>query len=221
MNTRYLVQSWQGLLQQLVYMVGRGYYFYHVVEYPMKKQAKWLSIDQKLIAKYEMGLSKFQRSRLKKKGYANFFFLRFEQIGFILHTLGEVKEGVQIDDHFYDIREKPMIINVGTVSFSIKFVNKKGQSERVLYVSLEKGFYRGIKDHLAEIAKAKNKRQLIKEFEKINNFPAWAGVVAQKRRLLNYLLAEAKKHDIFFSQQDMQQHFKIKDVRKPVKVWKG
>ena len=54
MKINYLCNSWQYLLQQVVYMVGRGYYNYHVGTIPTDKVAKANKIDKKIIEKYKI-----------------------------------------------------------------------------------------------------------------------------------------------------------------------
>jgi hypothetical protein len=66
----YQCRSWQGFVQQLVYLVSRGGYFYYcLVQYPLEKKEKWEKIDTKLIGKYQCDKSKYQRARNKNKGY--------------------------------------------------------------------------------------------------------------------------------------------------------
>ncbi|OOB74944.1 hypothetical protein AXF41_14110 [Clostridium haemolyticum] len=67
MKIQYLCGSWQGLIQQVVYLVSRGYYYHHIEYLPQKKSARFPKIDQKLIEKYKADKSKYQRARQKNK----------------------------------------------------------------------------------------------------------------------------------------------------------
>ncbi|NPV92946.1 MAG: hypothetical protein HPY50_19435 [Firmicutes bacterium] len=64
----------------------------------MKKREKWLLIDQKLIKKYQTNKSKGQRHRLRDKGLASTFYLRFDDVALLLHTLGELQPDIKADD---------------------------------------------------------------------------------------------------------------------------
>jgi len=99
--------SWPGFLQQVVYQVSRGYFFYSIITYPEHKKEKWFNIDRKLLAKYSADISKDQRYRRKAKKLACFYFLRWEQYVVVLHTPGLI-EGVTYDDKFWDVRKNPL-----------------------------------------------------------------------------------------------------------------
>src|SRR5699024_8710462 len=94
----YLCKNWKGFLQQIVSQLAFGYEHYHIIVYPEQKKEKWLSIDKKLIDKYKTKKSKFKRSRLKAQGFANFYFLRWENIAIILHSEGHMGNDIVYDD---------------------------------------------------------------------------------------------------------------------------
>ena len=96
---RYLCIDWQGFIQQLVYQVSRGYWFYHYVKYPVAKEDRWRKIDEKLQKKYSTDRSKYVRARRKQKGLANFVFLRWRDHAVILHTMGTI-DVPNYDDKF-------------------------------------------------------------------------------------------------------------------------
>ena len=97
-KANYLVTTWQGLLQQIVLYVGRGYYFAQIFKFPEKKRDKWPDIDNKLLAKFAADKSRFQRARQKNKGQINYVYLRWEQLGIVLHTYGDVAPGVRLEE---------------------------------------------------------------------------------------------------------------------------
>jgi len=212
----YLCDSWQGLLQQLVYLVGRGYIYWHVTYFPMNKQKKWEQIDEKLIKKYGTDKSKWQRSRLKVKGMANFMYLRWKQIAVILHTNGDLPEDFSLNDPFSDIRYRHLTLKISELtSFDIQYIQKSGYQDYTVTVRFSKEMYRGLKDELYEVSKIKDPNLMKKTFEKINGFPAWAGIVSQRRFLAKYLVKQARKNDVKLNESEL----KIKDRRVPVKVW--
>lgn len=210
MDAKYLCESWQGLLQQLVYLISRGYTFYHITYLPRDKEEKWIKVDEKLIEKYKTNKSKWQRSRLKNKGVANYFYIRWDNIAIILHTKGDLETGIVRDDKFSDIHQKPLVFKISDlVAFSIQFFNDK------VNVKFDKETYEGMKEHFYDVAKTKNKFKIIKSFEKLNGVPPWAGIIAQKRNLVKFLVEQSKRHDVKITQKE----FKLKDKRTPVKVW--
>jgi hypothetical protein len=233
MSTKYLnyeVISWQGLIQQLVYLLGRGYYYWCLMYLSESKRDRWHKTDQKLINKYQMDISKHQRSYRKKKGISNFYYLRWEHIAVMLHTEGTLPENY--DDKFFDIRNTKLTLRIGpfsavTISYEKdtrkKKAKKKGgkrvkgeKRKNVIVVRLEKECYRNLKAELREVAQTKNKAKMIRMFDRLNGFPSWSGIFCQKEQLAKYLVSEAKKHNVKLSLSDLR----IVRKRFPVKVFK-
>lgn len=91
MAYKYLCNNWQALLEQIVNLCGNGYYYYHISYLPVRKKEKRKEIDKKIIEKYNLEKdTKDKRYQRKKKGLANFAFLRWEHILVILHTEGKI-----------------------------------------------------------------------------------------------------------------------------------
>lgn len=211
MDTKYLCQSWQALIQQVVYLCGRGYHYYHILYLPSHKEDKFLQIDKKLINKYKTDTKPYTRSRLKGRGVCNYFYIRYNNIALIMKTDGSIQDGIVEDDKFSDVRYSPMILKISEiVSLSIHYFEKKR-----LTVKLEKECYQTIKAKLLDAANTKNKYKMIKTFNMVNGFPAWAGIIAQKRRLAKFLCEKAKKNNVLLEQKELR----IVDKRTPVKVW--
>lgn len=221
----YLVDDWKGLIKELVGLVARGYYYYHVEILPAKKREKWPLIDEKLIAKYCTRKSKDQRFRAKKNGIANFFYLRWEDIVVILHTLGEVCKEIVYDDKFFDVRRRPMPIDISSETRLVikadtvvqaneegnKTIKEKATCEMAPKMLAE------VKAALADHARSKNIRSLIWEFRKLNGLPAYSGVNAQKFKLKKFIIKQGKLHQLALS-PDM---FPVFTYRSPKQiVWK-
>ena len=202
-------KTWQGFLQIIHYLASRGYYWYCITQYPSKKRDKFFRIDEKLIGKYRCDLSKFQRARRKKKGLANFYFARFDDCAIIMHTKGDIEENILYDDRFYDFRQKRLKISINNLEFEL--INLDGK----LSWKLSKDCYRDIKAHFGELCKLKQREKIVKEFDKLNGLPAWKGIIRQKYLLRNYIIAQAKKHQIQFHQSD----FRINTRRKIHKIF--
>ncbi|MGU8412089.1 hypothetical protein ACV3M7_13945 [Clostridium perfringens] len=195
MKVDYLCKSWQFMLQQIVYLVSKGYIYYSVGEIPLNKASKARSIDQKIIDKYNMDLSKHQRARRKQKKLTNFYYLRWKNQFVILHTKGNVDESVIIDDEFFNIQEhskgdkfkltigKELIVNI---------VLKNGKPT----VVLDKSTYKDIKTELDELVKNKQIGKLYKRFSMLNSIPAWSGIVEQKFLLQEEIYKSAKKYGL-------------------------
>lgn len=96
---RFEATSLEGFIQQLaVSYVKNGYVFYVTGRVPEGKDPR--AIDRKLVERYRIDLSKWQRARRKRGGHANLQYLRFERFFVLLATPGE---------HEFFEHEKPVI----------------------------------------------------------------------------------------------------------------
>lgn len=88
MTYRYLAHSIGGFIQQTaVCYLQRGYFFYVSGKIPAEKDP--LVIDQKLLTKYQIALSKDQRYRRKQYGQATLQYLRYQNTFLLIATQGE------------------------------------------------------------------------------------------------------------------------------------
>lgn len=176
-------------------------------------------IDRKLIEKYDCDKSKYERARLKKKKIANFYYLRFHNVFLILHTEGDIRDNIVYDDKFKDIRDKKsqISIKISDLTTIDIFMGafKKGGTRKVT-VKLNKSTYRGIKDSLYIAARTKNINLMKREFDKLNGYPAWSGIIEQKVKLAKYLEKQARSHRVDLKKEDLR----INCYRKPVTVFK-
>lgn len=219
MGNKYLYEpsSWQGLLQQIVFLITKGYGYFHITNYPESKQDKWVKIDQKLIEKYQTNKTRSQRSRNKEKGNANFWFLRYENVAVILMATTDFKgsktkvnNGIVIDDEFFDIEKKDMKIEIGRMS-SFKIHKSNGSVK----VSMTNKMYKEVSTNLKEVAKLKNVSKAKYEFQKLNGLPCWAGIIEQKFMLLDVIVQELKRHNV----EVKESSFFVKLTRDKVKVF--
>jgi hypothetical protein len=107
MSYRCVATSVAGFVQQLaVCYVARGYCFYVTGRIPERKDPA--RIDAKLIAQYDLDVSKWTRARRRKGGQASVQYLRCGRFFVIVATHGEhslfTAEGGQI----YDFRKRPL-----------------------------------------------------------------------------------------------------------------
>ncbi len=215
LKINYICSSWQGLLQQAVYLVSRGYYNYCLTQYPENKRDRWSCIDQKMIEKYRCNLSKYQRARFKNKGIANYYYLRWDALSLMMHTSGQLPEGITADDKFYDCKEKKnrLVIPIGIIKMQIM---PPGDPNNIrVTVRLTKESYRDVKSSLLSACRSQNKYMIIKEYDRLNGLPAWAGIVEQKRMIAGYVAHQARKNHIPLQINELR----INTYRKVYPVW--
>lgn len=190
--------------------MSRGYFWYCITVLPRKKRDRWHLSDRKLIQKYGSELNKFQRARRKSKGLMNFYYLRWSSLAIIMHTTGDLDPSVQMDDEFKDARKMPLSIQVSDL-VKLNVYQHGGRWT----VRLAHDTFRGHKAELAEVAKTKNVFRMVETFNRLNGYPAWAGIVNQKHGLARYLCQQARKHQVSLSTRQLR----FWDKRTPVKVW--
>lgn len=95
----------EGFVQQLAvsYLKNR-YWFYVPGEVPEGKDPR--AVDEKLVAKYEIGISKWANARRKKRGLAKVQYLRFGRTFLILATAGEHRFFAEEAGSILDARER-------------------------------------------------------------------------------------------------------------------
>jgi len=173
MGYTYEVQNWQGLLQQLVNYTSLGYTKYCEVEYPERKRERFSAIDRKIITKYHADKSKDQRSRLKKKGFANFVFMRWDRCAWILQSPGVVREEIVYDDIFHSFTARPMDVRVGPETRLI--VGLFGRNGGVS-VKISKETYRDVRAGLMEATyshQMKLSKQDLRIYTRRKVYPVW------------------------------------------------
>jgi len=202
MAQNYLVTSWKAMLQMIVNLCGKGYYYYHLTELPINKQNKWGKIDSKIIQKYQTDKSKWQRQRQKRNGIANFYYLRWEHIFVVLRTEGTIFASIMYDDKFSDIRKSPISLKITSLTtFKIQFFKQKK-----ITVYLSGDTYKGLKDNLYDVAKTKNISKIKQAFNQLNGYPAYQGILEQKNQLATFLILQSKKHNCRLKRNELRFH---------------
>lgn len=199
MKINYLCMSWQYLLQQLVFLIGKGYYNYCVGYIPLDKGHKMFDIDKKIMDKYNINISKDQRYRRKKKKLANFYYLRWQHWFFILRSDGAVD--FDIDDKFYDIRVKQKEINrlkivvSGGLEFNVA-LQCKDNGKKSVTVNLSNYTFKLFKAEIEDYIQHRQIKQLERFFERLRSLPAWQGVIKQEYKILEEVYKYAKKYNL-------------------------
>lgn len=165
----------------------------------MDKGHKAFKIDNKIISKYNIDLSKDQRYRRKKKKLANFYYLRWQHQFIILMTDGALD--IELDDVFYDIRIKQKEINrlkikvSGGLEFNVS-LQCKDNGKKSVTVNLANNTFKLFKAEIEDYIQHKQIKQLEHFFEKLRSLPAWQGVIKQEYLLLEEVYKYAKKYNL-------------------------
>ncbi len=201
-------ESWQGLINQLVTLFGRGYFAYHLTQYPEKKRAKWPKIDAKLVQKYALDGSIHQRYRLRKKGFCTYAIVRWEAVCVILKTQG--KPMVTEDDKFNELIKRPLAIRISdNIILEIQRVEDK------VTARLSKRDFEGFEEWLVRLAGAGQIKEARKVFDRLNGLPGFHGINQQKWRLWSRVVATCKRAGISPGERP-----RINTRRKVVQVYK-
>ncbi|BCS52656.1 hypothetical protein [Geobacter sp. SVR] len=206
---RYQAADWQGYVQQIVNLMGHGYQDYCLVKLPMKKQAEWGTIDQRIAGKYCADLGKDKRYRRQLKGLANYAYLRWEDAAVILRTNGEP---LPTTDRFVSLHDKPLQVRVGE-STVLKVVPASHKGRKVT-VYLAKDKYREIKAGLLDNVRHRQLDVLHGAFSRLDGLPPYAGIVRQKAELVTAIVLEGKRHGLKLCRKDFP--FRTKRRNKPV-----
>jgi hypothetical protein len=115
MEYRAEATSLEGFVQQLaVGYLCRGYRFYFQGLIPAGKDPR--AVDAKLIARYGLAVSKFERARRKARGLVNVQYLRYRRHFVLLSTSGE-HDPLRDDHKLKDAHEVPIKLGGYAASF--------------------------------------------------------------------------------------------------------
>lgn len=136
-----------GFVQQLaVSYIANGYYFYVAGEIPPHKDPA--RTDQKIIAQYGIGISKWARARRKKLGLANLHYLRFGRFYVIVASHGQHAFFEAEAKRLRDVRRCP----IRFAGYSIGLRRSRGGRSWHASVRIERERFRELKAHFEEIA---------------------------------------------------------------------
>ena len=131
----------EGFIQQLaVCYVGRGYWFYVTGFIPPDKDPR--TVDEKLISRYGIDISKWARARRKQTGQASVQYLRFRQFFVLLATPGNHRLFIEEAGRIQDVRSVPIVVSSYSVS------SRAGR----VHVRIERNEYLRIKSYFSEEA---------------------------------------------------------------------
>lgn len=148
-----------GFVQQLVSCyLPHGYWFYVLGIIPPGKDPK--TVDEKLLAKYGIGISRTSRARRKAVGMANVHYIRFQRQFLLLATHGHHLFFDGEAKNIRDARRTPIKFAGYSISVAKGGFKGKHSTGGVLvrddkwrvWVQIEKEWYRGLKAYLLDIA---------------------------------------------------------------------
>jgi hypothetical protein len=196
MKHRYLAASVDGVVQLIAASYLRhGYYWYVTGRIPLHKDP--MSVDEKLIEKYQIDVSDWERSRRKKAGIANAQYVRCERWFVIMvteghHPLKQTTDKGGEGSQLKDVRRYP--IRIGGYSISYR---RHGESQKLdaaaeektvkpdvryrAHVRIDEKTYAYLKARFADIAVHRRAETLVSEFQSL----PYARYAPVRRQLLN------------------------------------
>lgn len=167
--------SIKGFVQQLaVSYLANGYWFYAAGSVPEGKDPR--AIDQKLIEKYGINVSKWTRARQRKRGISGIQYLRFQRFFILLATHGVHR--FFREEQVRDARERP--IRFAGYSISVR----KGRDEKWHpSVRIDAIEFKLLKAAFLEQALTRSEAYLASRFARLPFVP-YAPVRDQYRQLL-------------------------------------
>lgn len=161
-------------IQQLaVAYVAHGYWFYVKGWIPPSKDPE--AVDRKLIEKYGIDISKWERARRKKAGLANLHYLRHGRTFILISTHGQHRFFKDEARQIRDIRRVPFKLGGYSVS------HRNGHAS----VRIDQETYRRLKVYLTDLAVRRSAEHMAEEFRMLH-FEPYAPV---RRQLLNLVRA--------------------------------
>ncbi len=173
--------SVEGFVQQLaVAYLGNGYWFYVVGEVPEDKDPR--RVDEKLVARYQIDLSKWARARRKRAGLANLQYLRHGRLFVLLATHGAHAFFEEEASSIRDARKTPIRFRGYSISY------RGGHP----HVRIEQEEYKRLKAYFLELALHRSAERLGDELARLP-FEPYAPVRRQLLAVLRAVNRERKR----------------------------
>ena len=195
-----------------------GFYWYVTGSIPAGKDPA--VIDRKLIGKFGIDVSEWQRRHRKQRGVANAHYLRYQQWFILLvseghHALKQPTGKGGEGEHLRDCRRSPIRFNGYSISYRRSGVTPAGgpAPKWHAHVRIDDNTYRILKDRFIDLATHRTADTLGHEFGRIP-FARYAPI---RRQLLNILRAvnERRKQQNY----ELLPHSVLKLKRTPVPVY--
>jgi len=174
MDYHYTPTTVGGFVQQLALCyLEHGYWFYVQGTIPAGKDLA--QVDEKLLTKYHISASKFQRCRCKRKGGANIQYLRYERTFLLLATHGIHAFFQEEAPAIKDVRRSPIQFE----GYSIGYYHDHPR------VGLARDTYRNLRAYFLELAVHRSADFIAEEMKKL----PYEGYGPVRRQLFGLLLA--------------------------------
>lgn len=173
--------SVEGFVQQLaVSYLGNGYWFYVLGQIPEGKDPR--KVDDKLITRYEIDLSKWERARRKRAGLANLQYIRHGRFFVLLATHGVHPFFEEEAPSIRDARHTPIRFRGYSVS------HRNGHS----HVRIDQEQYKRLKAYFLDLAPHRSAAALGRELARLP-FEPYAPVRRQLLVVLRAINQERKR----------------------------
>ena len=192
--------SIEGFIQQLaVSLVGKGYFFFVTGSVPEGKDPR--AVDEKLIGRYGIDISKWARVRRKRAGTANVRYIRFDRFFVLVATHGRHAFFEAEASSIRDARRTP-------IRFAGYSVSYRGGHP---HVRIEQEEYKGLKAYFLDLAVHRSVTDLERELRQLR-FEPYAPI---RRQLLCILRAvnQARKKSGFTPITNRVFHFRRRIYR--------
>jgi len=175
-----------GFVQQLaVSYVSNGYWFYVTGRVPDHKDPA--ALDQKIIDRYGLDISKWERARRKQTGLANVQYLRYGRFFAILATHGQHAFFTGEAGQIWDIRRHPLYF----MGYAIGYRQARGGQSWHVSVRIHRGLYSELKARFETLALQLSVEELIRDLRGIDYEP-FAPVRTQLRAILRAVNRQRK-----------------------------
>lgn len=165
---RYEAKSIDGMLSQLIrYVANGGHYFYIRVRVPQGKDPS--AIAEKLLDKYDIRKSRWQRKRRHLKETAGIHLLQHQELIVIILTKGK-HEKFYHDHHesVRDIRRNALKL----FGYSIRYTFSEVERRYKVFVRLDDKTRRKVESHMLTVAAwHRDRSDMEKEFRMLNFQP--------------------------------------------------
>ena len=181
-----------GLIQYVATnLLTSGYRWYVTGWVPDRKAPE--AVDAKLVAKYELDLPKWERSRRKRIGWASIRYVRHDRFFVMLATEGVHRWKLEEGSRIRDVRTNAL--KYGGYAVTIRrdtSPNRRGAGRWRVRVSIEAETYKRLKAYFLDLAVHRSVEELAAVFGRVP-FEPYAPVRRQLLTILNAVNRARKK----------------------------
>ena len=198
MAYRYVARSVEGFVQQLASnYLPHGYWFYVSGFVPEGKDPR--AVDDKLLTKYGIAISRQSRARRKLAGLANLHYLRFERYFLLLASHGKHHFFAEEGKTIRDARHVPIMFSGYSISVKRgQYLAKRDPSEPAVpdgkyrvRVQITRDWYRDMKAYFQTLATHRSAETLGRELYNVP-FEPYAPVRQQMLNILRLVNRQRK-----------------------------